>query len=185
MGSDEQGHTQVADRPAAVRDPEGRFARGDWTSIALPPGPKERVRTPQRDPEPPAPNVLATAAITLAMVLVTLVMCVGVPVGAFFVTFAVLEAEPGFGTALLALLATVVGVVACMKVQVRLQRLQCRLASIASPHAPSGWLKSLCDDREGRPASLLDSVVTWATVLALLGAGVWYFGFAAWNPMGG
>ena len=178
MRGEDDGGVQVVERRKAARDPEGRFLSGSARPVVVRrPLP---VGAPVEEPAK-AERTLATAAIGVAMTVVTAVMAAGVPAAVLYVTFGVIEAEPSLAVGLLVLAAFVAGVVACMKLLVILQRLQCRLASIKSSHAPHGWNKARCDDRERRPASLLDTVVTWATLVAIAALAVWFFGFATWT----
>ncbi len=200
MRSDGSGSTQVAEVEEAVRGTGGRFTRAAAAGASLPPRPytvppapvpgaanrsrraaPEPVRTTEAARERARwRGIVATAAIAASMLVVTVVMCAAVPAGAFYLVFGAYGAQPGPVAYLLVMLGVVLGVVPCMKALVLLQRRQCELTASVMPRARSGWMKSLCDDRGPRDASLLDTVVTWVMIVVLLGAAVYYFGFAAW-----
>ena len=81
----------------------------------------------------------------------------------------------------LAVPLTLGGVVVAMVVLgmalARLNRLYCRLMSIAEARGrPSAWRRPLCNDNEGRlPSGIMDTILV-SSVMAAIGAlGVWFF----------
>jgi hypothetical protein len=81
----------------------------------------------------------------------------------------------------LAVPLTLGGVVAAMVVLglvlSRLNRLYCRLMSIAEARGrPSAWRRPLCNDNEGRlPSGIMDTILVTSVMAAAGALGVWFF----------
>ncbi len=119
-----------------------------------------------------------SVALAIAMVAVTVLLVGGVPVLALYLGSLVSAApQPGFAGILVVVVALVAGALGCWLLLAKLQALRWRLSDTRVPRVKRGWLQSQSDSG-GRPATLLDTVMTWLVLIAVVALVVWYFGFA-------
>jgi len=119
-------------------------------------------------------------ALVLLMAVGSVVMWIGVPIGLIYLASRVAgSSQPGAGPYLLVLIGLPVGMAIVGKCLGTLDRLHGRLTGRQEDRHRAAWLRSMRAERAStRRGGVLDQVMIVSVGLALLGFGVWFFGFA-------
>ena len=127
-------------------------------------------------------------ALVLLMGIGSIVMWLGVPVGLVFAASRIADSSaPTLGPYLLVFLGLPVGMAIMAKLLGWLDRVHQQLTRTADDRpVQAPWMRSMRGERTStRKRGVLDTVMIVSVGLALVGFGIWFFGFAGSSLPGG
>jgi hypothetical protein len=128
-----------------------------------------------------AGRILLAALLIALMAIGSVLLWLGIPVGWLYLASRIVKSsQPSLGPYVLVLVGIPVSMIVVDKALSRLDRAYGDVTGTT----PTGrmrnpWMKSMRGERDsGRPRTVLDVVMVWSVVLALLSFAIWFFAFA-------